>query len=62
MSTKIWAKAENCGFFLSQIYSLGYIVANKGIQMDHKKIDMMEPNGKLVRPGLSSKLSGLRYG
>ena len=38
-SNQLWAKAEKCSFFQSQVDFLGYIVSNKGIQMDHKKID-----------------------
>jgi hypothetical protein len=35
----LWAKAEKCEFFKHSINFLGYIVSDKGLSMDPKKVD-----------------------
>lgn len=35
----LWAKAEKCEFFKHSVDFLGYIVSDKGISMDPKKVD-----------------------
>ena len=38
-SNQLWAKAEKCTFFKHEVDFLGYIVSDKGISMDPKKVD-----------------------
>ena len=55
---KLWAKAEKCSFFQHQVDFLSYLVSDKGITMDPKRLKL-SPTGLCQNPSTISKSSSV---